>query len=128
MDNPKDYTIIELNHVALDVSDVAVSARFYGDVLGLSSLPRPAFSFPGAWFRLGAQQELHLIEGKAEVGSLRTGHFALLVSNLDAVAKRLTAAEVEFRGPKARPDGARQIFTSDPDGNVIELCDNLPGR
>ena len=128
MDTPDDYTILELNHVALDVSDVAVSGRFFGEVLGLASLPRPAFPFPGAWFRIGAQQELHLIEGKAEEGSIRTGHFALLVSNLDVVATRLRAAEVEFRGPKARPDGARQIFTADPDGNVIELCDNLPGR
>lgn len=128
MDSPKNYTITELNHVALDVSDVAASERFFGDVLGLSALPRPAFSFPGAWFRIGAEQELHLIGDRAEDGSSRTGHFALLVSNLDAVATRLRAAGVEFRGPKARPDGARQIFTADPDGNVVELCDNLPGR
>lgn len=128
MNTPKDFTIIELNHVALNVGDVSACEQFYGEVLGLPALLRPAFSFPGAWFRIGAQQELHLIGDRTEDGSKARGHFAMLVSNLDAVATRLKAAEVEFRGPKARPDGARQIFTADPDGNVIELCDNLPGR
>lgn len=123
-----DYTIIELNHVALNVEDVAACERFYAEVLGLSSLPRPAFSFPGAWFQIGAQQELHLIGGRTEEDSISRGHFAMLVSDLDAVANRLQAAGVEFRGPKARPDGARQIFTADPDGHVVELCDNLPDR
>lgn len=128
MNTSTDYTILELNHVALNVGDVTACERFYGEVLGLPSLERPAFGFPGAWFRIGAQQELHLIGRDASEESPRIGHFAMLVSNLDPVATRLRAAGVAFRGPKARPDGARQIFTADPDGNVIELCDNLPGR
>ena len=107
---------------------LAAWEQFYAEVLVLPSLPRPAFPFPGAWFRIGAQQELHLIGERTEDGSITRGHFALLVSDLDAVATRLKTAGVEFRGPKARPDGARQIFTADPDGNVIELCDNLPDR
>ena len=121
-----DYKILELNHVAFNVADVSACERFYADVLELESLPRPAFPFPGAWFRTGAQQELHLIGICAEDRGSHSGHFALLVSDLDAVDTRLGAAGVEFRGPKARPDGARQIFTADPDGNVIEFCDNLP--
>lgn len=128
MNTATDYTILELNHVALNVGDVEACGRFYGEVLGLPSLRRPAFPFPGAWFRLGALQELHLIGGRTEEDSIRSGHFAMLASDLDAVATRLQAAGVEFRGPKPRPDGARQIFTADPDGNVVELCDNLPGR
>jgi len=128
MDTSNDYTILELNHVALNVADVPACERFYADVLGLPSLPRPAFPFPGAWFLIGAQQELHLIGLCAEDRGSRSGHFALLVSDLDAVATRLKTAGVEFRGPNTRPDGAQQIFTADPDGNVIEFCDNLPDR
>ncbi len=126
--NPENYTILELNHVALNVVDVAECAQFYGEVLGLPSLERPAFGFPGAWFRIGGQQELHLIGGDVNNEHPRRGHFAMQVTDLDAVATRLQSAGIEFRGPKARPDGARQIFTTDPDGNVVELCDNLPGR
>jgi len=125
---PKDYTIVELNHVALDVSDVAASTVFYRDVVGLPELPRPAFGFPGAWLRLGTLQELHLIGNRDRPVGERSGHFALLVDNIEAVAARLRSAGVEFRGPKPRPDGALQIFTVDPDGNVIEFTSGLPGR
>lgn len=128
MPDAKGYAIAELNHVALDVSDVAASVRFYRDILGLSELPRPAFSFPGAWFRIGTQQELHLIGDRARTTGERSGHFAMLVSDIDAAAAQLRTAGVSFRGPKPRPDGAFQIFTADPDGNVIELCANLPDR
>ena len=123
----KDYSIIELNHVALDVADVPASEQFYGEVLGLPILPRPDFNFPGALFRLGVTQELHLIGNRDRPIVQRSGHFALLVSDIEAAAERLRIAGVEFRGPKPRPDGALQIFTSDPDGNTIELCANLPG-
>lgn len=58
--------IVELNHVAIHVSDVETSCEFYRNVLQLESLPRPAFTFPGAWFRLGAQQELHIIGERGE--------------------------------------------------------------
>ena len=48
----------ELNHIALHVTDVGKSSAFYRSVLRLEPIPRPAFTFPGAWFRLGANQEL----------------------------------------------------------------------
>jgi len=124
--NSQPYAIVELNHVALDVSDVAASGRFYRDGLGLPELPRPDFGFPGAWFRIGTRQELHLIGDRARPIGERAGHFAMQVSDIEAAAARLRAAGITFRGPKPRPDGAFQIFTADPDGNVIELCANLP--
>ena len=78
--------IRELNHVAFHVADVEASSRFYASVLMLTSLPRPAFDFPGAWFRLGISQELHLIGDRNEaVRSHHRGtHIALAVDNLDA--------------------------------------------
>ena len=60
-------TVLELNHVAIHITDVARSAEFYQRVLRLEPLPRPAFNFPGAWFRLGANQELHLIANHGAV-------------------------------------------------------------
>ncbi|MBP6507652.1 MAG: VOC family protein [Opitutaceae bacterium] len=108
------------------MTDVAASVRFYRDGLGLPELPRPDFGFPGAWFQIGTRQELHLIGNRDRTIGERSGHFALLVSDINAAADRLRAAGITFRGPKPRPDGAQQIFTADPDGNVIELCANLP--
>ncbi len=114
--------IEELNHVAIYVKDVALSIRFYGEVLELAPLPRPAFNFPGAWFRLGASQELHLIGNRQEdLVFLKRHHFALKVKSAREAEAFLQRKGVAFTGPKPRPDGAMQIFLQDPDGYFIEL-------
>lgn len=115
---------LELNHVAIRVSDVERSCAFYREVLQLEQIPRPAFDFPGAWFRIGAVQELHIIGGeKVErlVPQSRGNHFALRVDDLQAWQQYLQPLDVIFRGPVKRPDGALQLFIADPDGHAIEL-------
>ena len=115
--------IHELNHVALHVADVDRSSEFYREVLRLEPLPRPAFTFPGAWFRLGTNQELHLIGERVEavVSGNRGNHFALRVDDLDSWEAHLQRAGADFRPRKRRPDGAWQVFLCDPDGHTIEL-------
>lgn len=115
--------ILELNHVAIHVRDVARSCEFYSHVLRLETMPRPAFDFPGAWFRLGTQQELHLIGRPNELIETRSrnNHFALQVDDINAWEAHLEKLGVTFRPPKPRPDGAMQIFVTDPDGHYIEL-------
>ena len=114
---------LELNHVAIYVTDVARSSDFYREVLGLELMARPAFSFPGAWFRLGTVQELHLIanHGGPFFRSHDSNHFALKVDDLDGWEKHLKKAGATFAPKKQRPDGAWQVFLSDPDGHRIEL-------
>ena len=113
----------ELNHVAIHVGDIEASCQFYKMVLRLEPIPRPGFSFPGAWFRLGQVQELHLIGDRTEsVHSHNRGnHFALRVDDLDQWEKHLSAVNANFQKRKMRPDGAWQVFLRDPDGHVVEL-------
>lgn len=115
--------ILELNHVALHVKDVEKSNEFYGKILGFEPLPRPAFDFPGSWFRLGKAQELHLIGERTEnVASHKRGnHFALRCKNLGEVKEKFEKANLHFIGPKSRPDGVQQIFIKDPDGYYLEF-------
>jgi lactoylglutathione lyase len=136
--------VVELNHAAICVSDVEKSCQFYRDVLRLEQIARPAFSFPGAWFRLGANQELHLIGGEKIGGASYTSpapgrpsgspqsgtrvtrpsrgnHFALRVDDLEAWRSHLESFGVIVRGPVKRPDGAIQIFVADPDGHLVEV-------
>jgi len=115
--------IHELNHVAVHVADVERSCAFYRDVLRLEMIPRPAFDFPGAWFRLGASQELHLIGRRMEpVPPVNVNnHFALRVDDIAAWEKHLQQVGAAFRPRKQRPDGAWQIFLRDPDGHFVEL-------
>ncbi len=121
------YRIAELNHVAIHVADVERSVRFYEDVIGLKSIPRPNFNFPGAWLRIGVNQELHIIQDdEPAVPDRPIGHFALELEDVETAQEWLESKNISFRGPKSRPDGATQIFLNDPDGHVIELTGNLP--
>ena len=115
--------ILELDHVALHVREVERSCKFYREVLRLESIARPAFDFPGAWFRLGEHHELHLIGDRAQpVASHRQGtHFAVATGDLDGWEQHFRQAGFSKYLRKQRPDGAGQIFLEDPDGHVIEL-------
>jgi catechol 2,3-dioxygenase-like lactoylglutathione lyase family enzyme/uncharacterized protein YunC (DUF1805 family) len=122
-----------LDHVTFVVRDLERSRRFYVDVLGMREVPRPAFSFAGSWFQAGATQ-VHLIREYEESGpagnllegprrNSRTQHNAFLVDDATAALPRLRELGVPvLSGPKPRPDGYIQLFVTDPDGHVIELC------
>jgi len=116
--------IFDLNHVALHVRNLEVSERFYRTALRLEAIPRPAFSFAGAWFRLGARQELHLIAEEPELASAldHRNHFALQTDDLNGWERHFRALGIPHRPRNLRPDGAEQLFVADPDGHWIELC------
>src|SRR5918995_1074881 len=96
MDKPQASIVIaSLHHVAVVVTDLAAARGFYGGVLGLRELPRPAFDFAGAWYALGDRQ-LHLIvhpPARALRGTTmidgRDGHFAVRVGDFDATLSAL---------------------------------------
>ena len=113
----------ELNHVAIHVEDVEKSCEFYRNVLLLEPMPRPAFTFPGAWFRLGTVQELHLIGNRTEPvhAGNRSNHFALRVDDLTPWEQHFQKLGVTSLPRRRRPDGAWQIYVRDPDGHTIEL-------
>jgi len=127
-----------IDHVTLVVKDLERSRQFYVGVLGMREVPRPAFSFAGSWFQAGKTQ-IHLIlefEGSGPAGNLvpaerrnsRTHHVAFEVEDAVAVLPLLREKQVlVLAEPKPRPDGYMQVFVSDPDGHVIELC-SAPAR
>ena len=115
-----------LHHVSITVTDLGRAKRFYAGVQGLEEIARPAFDFPGAWYRLGDRQ-LHLIvhpaltpRGTGEIDS-RDGHFAIRVRSHRATRAHLEAAGVRFEDRPRNRTPWPQIYLSDPDGNVIEL-------
>lgn len=122
-----------IDHVTLVVKDLDASQRFYVDALGMELIDRPGFSFAGRWFQAGETQ-IHLILEHNESGpaghsrgdvqpSSRHHHFAFEVEDARAAYERVQELGLPLiSGPKERPDGAVQVFVSDPDGHVVELC------
>ena len=119
----------ELNHVSITVTDVAKAREFYGTLLGLSEIPRPAFNFPGIWYSLGGGLSLHIILNdqlvrpavEREKILARYAHFALWTDDCDATAARIEQLGLPCRDVVSGPTGLRQVFVKDPDGNMVEF-------
>ena len=119
---------LQLNHVALHVADLERSVAFYREVLKLEPMPRPDFAFPGAWFRIGENQELHLIGERtaAVISHNRGNHWAMMIDDMDAWEKYFHEKDIPYLPRRRRPDGAFQIYLIDPDGHYVELCTAVP--
>jgi catechol 2,3-dioxygenase-like lactoylglutathione lyase family enzyme len=117
-------TVVGLDHVQIAAPHGCEdeARRFYGTLLGLEELPKPAplQARGGVWFRLGAQQ-LH-VGVEEPFAPARKAHPALRVvpERLDELAGRLAAAGVAVSWDDALP-GVRRFYAEDPWGNRLEL-------
>ncbi len=110
-----------IDHVAIDITDVDRSKNFYGGLLGLKEISRPAsFTFGGTWYQIG-DGVLHLVsrpEGFPEAPH----HFCLKVADVHRAAALLESAgypvvwDTRYKIP-----GIDRFFTRDPDGNRVEF-------
>lgn len=114
--------VTALHHVNVTVPPEleAVTKDFYGSVLGLKQVPKPAGSRQsGAWYQIGTNQ-LHLsVEVGAERGQA-DGHVCFTVDDMGEAEKRFRAAGVEII-PDPRPTGAPRFYVHDPGGNLLEI-------
>jgi glyoxylase I family protein len=116
----------DIHHVSLNVTDTERALGFYRDVLGMQPLPRPAFTFGGAWLDAGAGRQVHLIE--ADVPPDRGQHVAFQVASVDDTVVALRAAGLTVGDARPVGDtGIRQTFVHDPDGNLIEFTQTPHG-
>ena len=115
--------VTQLHHV--NVTDPAefeaATKEFYGSVLGLQQVPKPAAARQsGAWYQIGAVQ-LHLSVEDEVGGSPSSRHVCFTVDDLAATERRFRAAGVEIV-PDARPvPGATRFYVRDPGGNQLEI-------
>ena len=126
--------IQSLHHVSLTVSDLERSRQFYREILSLQEIERPPFPFPGAWFQVGENQQLHLIvhtnatfRGAKGIDT-RDVHFAVRVPSfreaLDFLRSRGYREDSNQNQMLVRPRptaGFPQIYILDPDHHVIEI-------
>jgi len=125
---------MEIDYIALFVSDVARSLIFYRDVLGFSfekpAKPDGAEGYSGK-FKIGIYDRSWLPKLFGDRGDRPiSGHPFLLsmtVDDLDLVYQQICAniqANISvdiIAPPKVMPWGQRILFLSDPDGNILEI-------
>jgi catechol 2,3-dioxygenase-like lactoylglutathione lyase family enzyme len=120
--------IRSLHHVQVAAPEGCEPAAraFYGDLLGLTELAKPAElrARGGAWFGLGdgGAQQLH-VGVERDFMAARKAHPALAVVSipeLEALAQRLAAAGAPVVWDESIP-AVRRFYTADPWGNRIEL-------
>ena len=113
-----------IQHVNVNVDDLAAAVAFYRDVLGLALDPTPDQGFESQFFRINARQQIHM-NVIADARPFR-GHFCLEVADFAGVFARAKAAGAIDVAPWGRvrrlPSGKMQMFVRDPSGNLVEVA------
>ncbi|WP_405631713.1 VOC family protein [Streptomyces sp. NBC_00016] len=129
-----------LDHVGVNVRDLAAQTAWYQDAFGLKSvfefrldgtgLTGVVLEHPHGWrlellARPGSAPGLRAPDPVTAVLTEGYGHFAVTTPELGPVYDALVvcgAGEVRKPGPSPEP-GVRMAWVSDPEGNLIELIE-----
>ncbi len=116
----------QLHHtqLAMPAGEEAKARSFYVDLLGMAEIAKPPAlaARGGAWFRAG-RVELHL-GVESDFRPARKAHPGILVTDLTALATRLSAAGVSPEWDGEFP-GHRRFYAADPFGNRLEFLQPL---
>ena len=125
--NAGEFRILALDHVNVTVTaeQEAATKHFYGVVLGLTEIPKPAGPRQnvGAWYDLGRVQ-LHLSVARGDATGTDS-HVCYLVADLAAAERHLRAAGVEIISDPRPMAGVKRFYVRDPGGNLIEITEAL---
>ena len=110
--------------IAIPVGGEAQARPFYGDLLGLTEVPKPAelARRGGCWFEQGAVK-VHLGVEQDFRANVKA-HVAFVVDDVADIATRATAAGYETRA-NDEIDGVERVFIFDPFGNRLEFLKPL---
>ena len=107
--------------LCIPIGSEEAARQFYGGVLGLQEIPKPAALIPngGLWFQV-ADIQLHI--GTENEVNRSKRHPAFEVANLAAAREHLMHHGVKLKEEIAIPGQERFSFV-DPFGNRIELLE-----
>lgn len=128
----QDRFELRFDHSTVLVTDLETSAAFYENILHLETLETPwGPAAPIRFYSLGGGRQLHMGLTDRSIEPDKSVHFAFAVLAFDAYLEFLSdqgVAYANFAGtsstPQVRPDGVRQVYLQDPDGNWIEINDD----
>ena len=115
--------VTSLHHINVTVPPEleAATKHFYGEVLGLKQVPKPATARQsGAWYQIGENQ-LHLSVEDEESAPLSSRHVCFHVSDLAEAENKFRDAGVEIIGDGRPIAGTMRFYVRDPAGNQLEI-------
>jgi len=121
-----------IDHIALSVRDLAASAAFYGELLGLKEIENRTYRPTIRWFAFDGHRAVHLIGGAEGPPPERpiNAHFCLSTPHFDATLAYLRERGVRYQSVSGEPmtfnrrgDGVRQTYFQDPDNYWVEVCE-----
>jgi len=124
-----------IDHIALEVRDLAASAAFYGETLGLKEIENKTGRPTIRWFAFDGRRAIHLITGPDRAPPERpiAAHFCLSTPHFEATLADLAERGVRYRNLRGEPmtfnyrgDGVRQTYFQDPDNYWVEVCEAHP--
>jgi catechol 2,3-dioxygenase-like lactoylglutathione lyase family enzyme len=125
-------TWLGLRHIALNVRDVAASAKFYQSILGMKLEWQP--DPDNAYLTSGGDNlALHRSDGldsDTPPSLQKLDHLGFVVrhpENVDEWATRIREHGIGLeKEPKTHRDGARSFYFRDPDQNLIQIIYHPP--
>ena len=116
--------LVGLHHVqlAMPPDEEEAAVRFYGAILGLQQVPKPADLSPrgGVWFRTG-DLEIHL-GMEDQFSPAVKAHPAFLVDGLETLKARIEAAGYRVTDT-VQIEGFHRVYVRDPFGNRVQLIE-----
>lgn len=127
-----------IDHLVLTVADIEATTQFYERALGFTRElfhgpeGQPRFALKFGQQKINLQDRSTATPTKAQRPTFGSGDFCLLAAvPLDEVVARLEAQGVPLEaGPVARRGAVgalRSIYFRDPDGNLVEVAEYVPG-
>ncbi|RNB89089.1 glyoxalase [Brevibacillus nitrificans] len=119
-----EFAWMGIDHVQLaaPVGCEEEARRFFGDVLGMTEVPKPEKLKVrgGVWFQCGPQM-IH-IGVEAVFQPAKKAHPAFLVGNIERLLAHLQESGIPIRVDDEIP-GVIRFFTEDPFGNRLEFME-----
>jgi catechol 2,3-dioxygenase-like lactoylglutathione lyase family enzyme len=127
-----------IDHLVLTVNDIELTTRFYERALGFEAetfrgpdgQPRHALKFGRQ--KINLQDRNTVTPTKARQPTFGSGDFCLIAAApLEDVLSHLNALDIAIEAGPVPRQGAvgklRSIYFRDPDGNLIEVAEYVPG-
>ena len=116
--------IARMDHFTILTTNAEKTVAFYNDILGFTSGPRPAFSFPGAWLYNDGKAVLHVVqrpsipEGGGVPAVIEDCDLFINFAKLKARGIKYDLRRLPENGHAA---GLWQLFFFDPSGARVEI-------